>query len=238
MRRNLLGLGLTCLYLLAGPLAAGTRIVVDAGHGGADKGSVAGSQVEKDWTLKFSRALVQTLTGAGYDVMAVRVKDDTISGDKRFEILNTAGAAVALILHADRESTGKTRGPYFVVQPPQSGTPATDEGLPEAGSLPLGRYKQSLQLARQLATAVGVSPKFSPLSDPRALAGDVSSPDGRILAVPHQSLRYVALPAVVIEPLFITNPEDLQLYGTDAAIQAFAQKITQGLAAYLRGEGK
>ncbi len=238
MRRSLLGAALACLCLLARPLAAGTRIAVDAGHGGGDKGSVAGSQVEKDWTLKFTKALTQSLTSAGYDVTAVRVKDDLIPYDKRFEILNTAGAAVALILHADRESTGKTRGPFFVVQPPQSGTPASDEGLPEAGSLPLSRYKQSLQLARQLALATGVSPKFSPLSDPRALAGDVSSPDGRILAVPHQSLRYIALPAVVIEPLFLTNPEDLELFGTDAAIQAFAQKITQGLGAYLRGEGK
>jgi N-acetylmuramoyl-L-alanine amidase len=233
------------LVLLAAAFLCGTsgsfsatRIVVDAGHGGSDAGCRAPGQTEKSWNLKFAQAFAKALNDAGLDAVSVRAKDEDVSQDKRFEIINTSGASLAVLFHADRESTGKISGPFFVVQPPQTNSVGSEEGLPEAGTIPMGRYRQSLRLARLLAGAVGASTKFCPLSESRAVGTEGTDAKGSILAAPHQSLRYAAIPAVVVMPLFISHAEDLKKFSTDEAIATFCKSLAKGVASYLNGDGR
>jgi N-acetylmuramoyl-L-alanine amidase len=236
--KNILVL-LTAAFLCGTPDSfAATRIVVDAGHGGSDAGCRAPGQNEKTWNLKFAQAFSKALNDAGLDAVQVRAKDDDVSQDKRFEIINTSGASLAVIFHADRESSGKVAGPLFVVQPPQTNSIGPEEGLPEAGTIPLGRYRQSLRLARLLAGAVGSSAKFCPLSESRAVGAEGADAKGSVLAAPHQSLRYAAVPAVVVIPLFISHAEDLKKYSTDEAVAAFCKALAKGVASYLNGDGR
>jgi N-acetylmuramoyl-L-alanine amidase len=220
------------------PCIAAVRVVVDAGHGGSDAGCRSSNQTEKSWNLKFALAFAKALSDQGVESVAVRTKDDLVRQDKRFETINTAGASLAVIFHADLESTGKIGGPFFVVQPPQTNVSGPEDGLPEAGTIPLGRFRQSLRLARLMAGAVGASPKFCPLSESRAVASEGTDPKGTVLAAPHESLRYSAIPAVVVTPLFISRIEDLQKFSTDEAIASFCKNLAQGVVLYLHGEGR
>jgi len=224
--------------VLAAPSFPATRVVVEAAHGGSDHGSKASGQSEKDWNLRFAQAFAKAVEAAGYDAVETRSKDQEVPSEKRFEVLNTSGASLGVVFHMDRESTGQVSGPLFVVQPPQTTALANEEGLPEAGTIPLSRFHRSLRLARSMAEAVGASSKFSPLSEDRAIGSDKEDPKGSILAVPHQSLRYAAVPAVVVTPLFLSHPEDLKRYSDDAAIQAFCASLVKGLQTYLEGDTK
>jgi N-acetylmuramoyl-L-alanine amidase len=79
-----------------------------------------------------------------------------------------------------------------------------------------------------------VNPLLSPLSDSRALPGETPFAEGRVLASPHQSLRNLAIPAVVVEPLFLTSSQDIKKFSTDEGIQDFVEKTAKGLQTYFQ----
>lgn len=56
-------------------------IVVDPGHGGADPGAVRGGYVEKDITLQVSKKLADYLSQAGAMVILLREDDRDLAGD-------------------------------------------------------------------------------------------------------------------------------------------------------------
>src|SRR5258708_32879036 len=104
--------------LIPSNAAAKPRVVLDAAHGGNDPGSMAGSQIEKEWNAKIVRALEKAMESEGFEVVLIRKGDETIPEDKRVEMANTSQASAVIIVHAEREWTGTQTGPLAVVEPP------------------------------------------------------------------------------------------------------------------------
>lgn len=207
-------------------------IVLDAAHGGDDSGVKAGSEVEKEWNLKFTQALQKALESAGFDVVQVRKRDETLPQNKRVEMINTSQASAALVIHADREWTGTKSGPMIVVEPPNQG-----EESPEIlrwGVITPYQYRTSLKLGRDIAQALGAGTELSSLSDTRGLAGETTAPDGKLFCLPHQSLRYITIPAVVLTPLFLSSTSDLKKYSHEEAVDELATKVARGLENFLQ----
>ena len=222
------------ILLVPGYLAAKPRIVLDAAHGGNDPGVKAGSEIEKDWNLKFAQALQKAMEEQGFEVVQIRKGDSTIAPEKRAEQANTTQASAVIILHADREWTGTLRGPYVVLEPPSRGELVENGEVQKWGAVTLAQYRSSLRLARTIAQKLGLGTDFSPLSDSRGLAGEVSSPDGRIFCLPHESLRYLTLPAIVLTPLFMTSGPDLKKFSRAENLSDFAQTVAKGLVEFLQ----
>ncbi|MCK0069859.1 N-acetylmuramoyl-L-alanine amidase [Kordiimonas laminariae] len=87
-------------------------IVVDAGHGGPDPGTLGryGSN-EKILTLKISREIKRELERTGrYRVYLTRDKDIYIPHRKRFEIAKRMGADLFISVHVDSIANSKVRG--------------------------------------------------------------------------------------------------------------------------------
>ena len=78
-------------------------IVIDAGHGGVDPGTVGvGSTYEKHVTLAVSRRLRRLLRrSTRYDVIMTRLSDTFVSLDERVDISRKAGADLFISIHAD-----------------------------------------------------------------------------------------------------------------------------------------
>jgi N-acetylmuramoyl-L-alanine amidase len=219
----------------ATPSIAKMRVVLDAGHGGSDTGVKAGSESEKNWNLKVSQALEKAFTSAGYDVLVIRGRDESIPAAKRADLINASGAAAVIVIHADREWTGTQRGPFLVVEPPTRPEAGDVPEIQRWGAVPPNLYRSSLRLARSIAQALGVNTVLSSLSDTRGTPGETLSADGKIYCLPHQSLRYLSRPAVVLTPLFLSSSSDLKKFSQSDNLAGFASQVVEGTTAYLQG---
>ena len=59
------------------------KIVVDAGHGGADPGTSGNGIIEKDINLKISKYIYNRLKTLGFDVAITRDADSTLGPNDR-----------------------------------------------------------------------------------------------------------------------------------------------------------
>lgn len=87
-------------------------IVIDAGHGGKDPGSLAKSgRQEKDVTLAAAKELrEELLQGGRYEVALTRTDDTFIELEDRVTIARELGADLFISLHADAGANSQTRG--------------------------------------------------------------------------------------------------------------------------------
>jgi len=207
---------------------------LDAAHGGSDLGVKSGREVEKDWNNKVAQVLQKAFEDGGFEVVVIRKGDASVTADKRNELINTSQASAAIILHADREFTGAQKGPYLVVEPPSKFDPAETSESQRWGFISLTQFHSSLKLAKAIAQKLDVEPAFSPLSDSRGLGGETPAADGRIYCLPHQSLRYLTLPAVVLTPLFLTSSSDLKKFSRAEYLSDFAARVVRGTSEFLQ----
>jgi N-acetylmuramoyl-L-alanine amidase len=92
-------------------------VVVDASHGGADRGeALSATMAEKDVTLAFARLLRQELESRGISTLVLRDSDATVSLDDRAFFANSTHAAVYIALHA--ASSGHGVRLYTAMLPP------------------------------------------------------------------------------------------------------------------------
>jgi N-acetylmuramoyl-L-alanine amidase len=101
----LLATGLLMTFLACGSYAASgdsspITVVIDAGHGGFDRGGIPGQRVsEKDMTLDVARRLKSVLTASGYRVVMTRDSDDFIPLGTRCSIANSNRNAIFVSVH-------------------------------------------------------------------------------------------------------------------------------------------
>ncbi len=222
------------LFLFPEMSLAKPRVVLDAAHGGTDIGVKAGSETEKEWNLKIAQVLQKAFEAAGFEVVMIRRGDGALEPDKRTEMINTSQASAVIILHADREWTGSKRGPYLVVEPPTKMEAGEAVEIQKWGYITLAQYRSNLKLARAVAQKLGIGTEFSNLSDTRGTGGETPTPDGRVFCLPHQSLRYLTLPSIVLSPLFLTSSSDLKKFSNADNLAEFAAQVVQGTSEYLQ----
>jgi len=115
MRRNsfrisLLTAGLLTTFLARGSYAAKrsssggdgspVTVVIDAGHGGYDRGGIPGQRVsEKDMTLDVARRLKSVLAASGYSVVLTRDSDVFVPLGTRCAIANSNRNAIFVSVH-------------------------------------------------------------------------------------------------------------------------------------------
>src|ERR1700730_10433834 len=87
------------------------RIVVDAGHGGRDRGTVGrDGLLEKDLVLEIGQRLGKLLEDLGMQVIYTRRDDSYISLDERASIANQAQADLFVSVHANSSDLSSARG--------------------------------------------------------------------------------------------------------------------------------
>ena len=91
----------------SGAVARRYFAVVDASHGGNDRGEALSTTLaEKDVTVAFARRLRQELENRGIPTLVLRDSDATVSVDDRAFYANTTHAAVYVALHAASNGHG------------------------------------------------------------------------------------------------------------------------------------
>jgi N-acetylmuramoyl-L-alanine amidase len=121
-RRNffripLLGAGLLTTFLAHSSYAAKSgdsspiTVVIDAGHGGYDRGGIPGQRVsEKDMTLDVARRLKSVLAASGYRVVMTRDSDVFVPLGTRTAIANSNRNAIFVSVHFNSATRGGASG--------------------------------------------------------------------------------------------------------------------------------
>jgi len=159
--------------------------VVDAGHGGDDRGETITDQLsEKDITLNLARSLRQELQTRGLNTLLIRDGNLTLNADQRATLTNTTHPIIYICLHASSEGHGVRLYTATLPADRHDKGPFLDWDTAQASYLPLSTVAantmaQSLQ-QKQIAARVLLAP-LRPLNNIAAAAVAVEvtpSPDG------------------------------------------------------------
>jgi N-acetylmuramoyl-L-alanine amidase len=86
-------------------------IAIDAGHGGKDAGAYGiNGELEKDFTLNFSKQLQEKCLAAGYAVVMTRVDDNYPSLNERIEKVNAENVDLFISLHNNASENKSLNG--------------------------------------------------------------------------------------------------------------------------------
>ncbi|HEX4785046.1 MAG TPA: N-acetylmuramoyl-L-alanine amidase [Candidatus Sulfotelmatobacter sp.] len=227
------------------------RIVVDAGHGGWDLGTVGRrGLLEKDLVLEISQRLGKLLESRlGMEVIYTRQDDNYIPLDERASIANSSQADLFVSVHANYSDLPSARGveTYYT-------NFFTAPGSKEAGSKEPGLKEPGKDVDAHL-TAASVKPAMTPTLSPadlhdrieqsRHLAASVQRSLYGTLSAQNPGLRdrgvkeagFVvltesAMPGILAEVSFVSSPTDEQKLRSDGYREQIAEALYRGIARY------
>jgi len=215
------------------------RIVVDAGHGGRDRGTVGrDGLLEKDLVLEIGQRLGKLLEDLGMQVIYTRRDDSYISLDERASIANQAQADLFVSVHANSSDLSSARGVetyythLFIV-------PASKDvdmrpgagGAMNAVTTPLSPadLQERVEQSRRLAESVQRS-LYRTLS-----AQNPGLRDRGIREASFVVLTETAMPGILAEVSFVSSPTDEQKLRSDGYREQVAEALYQGIARYAAG---
>ncbi|HEX6503952.1 MAG TPA: N-acetylmuramoyl-L-alanine amidase [Terriglobales bacterium] len=212
------------------------KIVVDAGHGGWDLGTVGRlGVVEKDLVLDISQRLGKMLqTRLGSEIVYTRSEDAYVPLEERTEIANDARADLFVSVHANNSDYPSARGveTYYtnVSTPANSLEIEKRENATAMTSLSTGLsevvLKERTQQSRHLAASVE-----------RALYGVLSPKNPGIRDRGVKEAGFVVLtgttmPAILAEVSFVSSPADERNLQSSTYRQQIAEALYKGIARY------
>lgn len=225
----------------AAPLRLKKVIVIDAGHGGKDPGSMGASVYEKDVTLAAAKALKARLEKSGrFQVVMTRETDTFIPLEARVQIARRADADLFISMHADSGPDVATRG-ASVYTLSEKGTERVarvlekDDWLMKA-SLP-GRDRAVSQILLDLSQRAtkNRSAAFAQLLLERV------GEETPLLRRSHRDAGFIVLlapdvPAVLLEMGFITNVEDERLLSNPGSRARVVNAVGDAIESYFAAQ--
>ena len=217
------------------------RIVIDAGHGGHDTGTIGPTGLmEKDLcldvALRLGKIIQQKLPGA--DIVYTRSDDTFIPLEERTHIANEAKADLFISIHANSSPDHGARGveTYYL----------NLRGSPEAMAVAARENAVSQESIHDLEDVVKRITRTEKIDESKELAEDVQDSLSRriqktarpvknrgVRKAPFVVLIGADMPSILTEISFLSNPSDEQLLKKPEHRQRVAEGLYQGVAAYL-----
>jgi N-acetylmuramoyl-L-alanine amidase len=227
-------------YSLARQLGLGVRrIVIDAGHGGHDPGTIGRGGLEEkdlvlDVALRLERLVRQEL---GADVVLTRSTDAFIPLEERTGIANTRGADLFLSIHANASRNPRARGieTYFLNF---ARSPHAEEVAARENAISPATLKDLQNLVKAIATnsKIDESRDFAAAVHESMVAGvraEHAVLDRGVHTAPFYVLIGANMPAVLAEIAFVSNPEDERRLKSPEYREVLARSLLRGVKAYL-----
>jgi N-acetylmuramoyl-L-alanine amidase len=211
----------TTLQPVLFPLKSRARVqtvCLDPGHGGSDKGEIAGDNFEKKYNLLLAQAVEKLLQAEGFKVVLTRTNDVFVDLAGRPAIAARAGADLFVCLHYN-SGPSSLRGIEVHCLPP-AGMKSSNAGGGR-GSEPA--YPGNAQDSRNILLAYQVL---------KAITSVLPFEDLGVKREHYKVLKEAPMPAILIEGGFMTDPQDAKkIYDADFR-QRMARSIVDGIIAY------
>jgi N-acetylmuramoyl-L-alanine amidase len=213
------------------------RIVVDAGHGGRDHGTVGrNGLLEKDLVLEIAQRLGKLLQERlGADVIYTRQEDNYVALDERARIANQSQADLFVSIHANYSDLPSARGveTYYtnffmvpVAKDVETSTGAASASNPEPSSLSPADLRERVGQSQRLAASVQRS-MYEALA-----AQNPGLRDRGIREANFVVLTESAMPGILAEVSFVSSPTDEQKLRSDGYREQVAEALYKGIALY------
>jgi N-acetylmuramoyl-L-alanine amidase len=217
----------------ASPLAPKLRIVLDAGHGGWDLGTVGrAGLLEKDLALDIVRRLGNLAERRlGAQVVYTRKDDSYVALEKRTEIANLSGADLFLSIHANYSDYPSARG----VETYYTNTYSSVKARPENDQTEPGlqninwtnvdireKVRESHRLAASIQHAL-----YATLA-----RKNPGLPNRGVKEAQYVVLTGTTMPAVLAEISFVSSPTDENNLQSANYRQQIAEALYRGVAHY------
>jgi N-acetylmuramoyl-L-alanine amidase len=218
------------------------RIVVDAGHGGHDSGTLGPGGIQEkevvlDVALRLGKLLRQRM---GADVTYTRDDDTFIPLEERTAIANKAQADLFISVHANSSSDPTARGVEtyylnFTTSPDALEVAArenavSDESIHElSGLVKKITLKDKIDESREFAADVNTS-LYAGLEH-----GNPGLRDRGVKKAPFVVLIGANMPSILAEISFLTNPDDATQLRDSHYRERIAESLYRGVAKYVNG---
>ena len=218
------------------------RIVIDAGHGGHDTGTIGPTGLmEKDLcldvALRLGKIIQQRLPGA--EVVFTRSDDTFIPLEERTNIANQAKADLFISIHANSSEDHAARGieTYYL----------NLKGSAEAMAVAARENAASQQGIHDLQDLVKKITQTEKVDESKEFAEDIQDSLSKrvqktaktvknrgVRKAPFVVLIGADMPSILTEISFLSNPADEQLLKKPEQRQRVAEGLYQGVASYLQ----
>ena len=218
------------------------RIVIDAGHGGHDSGTLGVDGLEEkdvvlDVALRLGTLLHQRL---GSEIIYTRSEDTFVPLETRTAIANKAQADLFLSIHANSSADASARGVEtyylnFTSSPSALETAARENAVSD----------QSIYQLSDLVKKIALKDK---IAESREFAGDVEQglygglqrgnaglKNRGVKKAPFVVLIGANMPSVLAEISFVTNPRDARQLQQPEYRERVAESLYRGVAKYEEG---
>jgi N-acetylmuramoyl-L-alanine amidase len=213
-----------------------SRVVIDAGHGGSDTGTIGPTgYAEKELSLDVARRLKTLIeTELGAEVILTRNEDVFVGLEARTEIANQNQADLFISIHANSSKVSSARGveTFYLNYPPPS-----REAL-ELASRENASSSASIHELQDIIKKIMMNDKAS---ESRELAGHIqkamasrkdAGPDRGVKEAPFVVLIGAHMPSILAEIGFISNPQEERSAKTPAYRQQIAESLLKGIRSY------
>ncbi|HEY1770555.1 MAG TPA: N-acetylmuramoyl-L-alanine amidase [Chthoniobacterales bacterium] len=190
-------------------------VVLDPGHGGTDNGAAGLWGSEKTYTLDVARIARDELRRAGFKVEMTRTNDSTVSLEDRVAFANRFSHAVFISIHFNSATGGAGVESYALAPAGVPSNAATSENHSDVTST--NWYPGNNNDPTNMALAATVQ---------GALLSRVSTFDRGVRHARFHVLRESAIPAVLVEAGFLTDPNE----GAEIADLGYRQKLGRAIA--------
>jgi N-acetylmuramoyl-L-alanine amidase len=218
------------------------KIVIDAGHGGHDTGTIGPNGLcEKDVVLDVAKRLGRLLeTRLGAEVIYTRKDDTFIPLETRTAIANRERADLFISIHANSSSDSDARG----VETYYLNFTSSPEAL-EVAARENAVSEKSIHELQDLVKKIALKEK---IEESREFAGDVQQSlygglalsnagvrDRGIKKAPFIVLIGANMPSILAEISFVSNPTDARKLETSEHRQRIAESLYRGVSKYVNG---
>jgi N-acetylmuramoyl-L-alanine amidase len=218
------------------------RIVIDAGHGGHDTGTIGPTGLmEKDIcldvALRLGKIIHQRLPGA--EVVYTRSDDTFIPLEERTRVANESKADLFISIHANSSHDHAARGieTYYL----------NLKGSPDAMEVAARENATAQESIHDLEDIVKKIARSEKIDESREFAADIQESlakriqklnrtvkDRGVRKAPFVVLVGADMPSILTEISFLSNPADEQLLKKPEHRQRVAEGLYQGVANYLQ----
>ena len=198
-----------------------TTVVLDAGHGGKDRGAQSPYEWEKNFTLDVARRVRDQLKKAGLRVLMTRNSDTFIELPERASIASSLKNVIFVSIHFNAADWNRDANGFEVFCVTPRGAPSTAYEQTRVRDMVMENGNEHDLHSFALANTIY-----------HAMHGKLEMTDRGVKRARFAVLRLAGVPSVLIEGGFLTNPADARRVASKQWRDSYAAAITRGILEY------